>query len=56
MIGNVIGEGLVEAELAWLERFTPATARATAALPDLSGERILVVCHLDRRWCRCSPG
>jgi hypothetical protein len=40
-------EGPVEAELAWLERFTPATARAAAALPDLTGERILVVCHLD---------
>jgi adenosylhomocysteinase len=40
-------EGPVEAELAWLERFTPATARAAAALPGLTGERILVVCHLD---------
>lgn len=34
-------------ELAWLRRFTPATRRSAGALPSLSGERLLVVCHLD---------
>ena len=34
-------------ELEWLREFTPATASASAALPSLAGERILVVCHLD---------
>ena len=34
-------------ELAWLERFTPATREAAAGLPSLAGERLLVTCHLD---------
>ena len=34
-------------ELAWLREFTPATRRAAASLPPLTGERLLVVCHLD---------
>jgi adenosylhomocysteinase len=37
----------IEAELAWLARFTPATALAARRLPALAGERVLVVCHLD---------
>jgi adenosylhomocysteinase len=41
------GEGPVAAGLAWLERFVPATRAAAAALPDLAGQRVLVVCHLD---------
>jgi adenosylhomocysteinase len=36
-------------ELDWLGRFTPATARAAAAMPRLDGERVLVVCHLDAK-------
>ena len=37
----------MERELSWLRSFTPATINAASTLPDLSGERILVVCHLD---------
>ena len=37
----------LERELPWLREFTPATQAAGAALPSLSGERLLVVCHLD---------
>lgn len=33
-------------DLAWMCTFTPATAHAAASLSCLSGERILVVCHL----------
>lgn len=41
------GEEILKRELSWLRSFTPATTSAASALPDLSGERILVVCHLD---------
>lgn len=41
--------GSLENELDWLRRFTPATARAAGSLPDLGGERLLVVCHLDAK-------
>ena len=34
-------------ELEWLREFVPATRGAAASLPPMSGERILVVCHLD---------
>ena len=34
-------------DLAWLRAFTPATRGAARDLPSLSGERLLVVCHLD---------
>ena len=34
-------------ELAWLRRFTLATAAASKALSSLRGEVLLVVCHLD---------
>src|SRR5918998_2577067 len=34
-------------ELEWLGEFTPATRQAASSLPPLSGERVLVVCHLD---------
>jgi adenosylhomocysteinase len=49
-VALVVGDddaGRLARDLCWLERFTPATARAAAALPRLDGERILVVCHLD---------
>jgi adenosylhomocysteinase len=41
------GARALAGELAWLERFTPATRRAAAALPPLDRELVLVVCHLD---------
>lgn len=37
----------LDRDLAWMRTFTPATAHAAASLSSLSGERILVVCHLD---------
>lgn len=37
----------LDQDLAWMHSFTPATTRAAASLSSLSGERILVVCHLD---------
>ena len=37
----------IAAELRWLDAFTPATRAAAQALPSLTDERILVVCHLD---------
>lgn len=43
----------LEQELAWMQDFTPATARAAGSLASLSGERILVVCHLDLKMIPC---
>ncbi|HEX2863733.1 MAG TPA: hypothetical protein VHN99_04130, partial [Deinococcales bacterium] len=36
-----------ERELAWVARNAPLTARAAAALPDLSGQRVACSMHLD---------
>jgi adenosylhomocysteinase len=38
---------VLDAELAWMARFTPATRQAAARLPVLRGERLLLVSHLD---------
>ncbi len=37
----------LERDLDWLRTFAPATREAARDLPSLSGERLLVVCHLD---------
>jgi adenosylhomocysteinase len=44
-VAQVVGN--LDQELEWLREFTPATRRAAASLPSLTGERVLVVCHLD---------